>query len=98
MKFDNDAIRSLYNKIATSSLFVYLDALFGRATENSICRKKAIASLNLTDNSIVLDVACGTGLNFKIIESYLGNDGRLVGVDLSPGMLKLAERQIIKRK
>lgn len=98
MKLDDDAIRASYDRSVKIPLFWYLDTLFSRSTENSIYRKKAIASLNLTGNSIVLDVACGTGLNFKIIESYLRNDGRLVGVDLSPGVLKAAERQIIKRK
>lgn len=79
-------------------MFWYWDALFSHSTENSIYRKKAIASLNLTGNSVVLDVACGTGLNFKIIESYLCNSGRLVGVDFSHGTLKLARSQIEKRK
>lgn len=79
-------------------MFWYWDALFSRATENSIYRKKAIASLNLTGNSVILDVACGTGLNFKIIESYLRNGGRLVGVDFSPETLKVARNQIAKHK
>jgi ubiquinone/menaquinone biosynthesis C-methylase UbiE len=79
-------------------MFWYWDALFSRTTENSIYRKKAIASLNLTGNSVILDVACGTGLNFKIIESYLRNGGRLVGVDFSPETLKVARNQIAKHK
>lgn len=98
VKFDNDAIGALYDKAVKIPMFWDLDALLGRTTENSIYRKQAIASLNLTGDSIVLDVACGTGLNFKIIESYLRNNGRLVGVDLSPGVLKVAERQIVRRK
>jgi len=95
-KFDNDTIRSLYDNTAKIPLFWYFDALFSRVTENSIYRKKAIASLNLTSNSVVLDVACGTGLNFKIIESYLRSNGRLVGVDLSSGVLKVAGKRIAK--
>lgn len=95
---DNDAIRLLYDKITKIPMFWYWDALFSRATENSIYRKKAIASLNLTGNSVILDVACGTGLNFKIIESYLRNSGRLVGVDFSPETLKVARNQIAKHK
>jgi len=98
MQSDNDVIRLFYDKIAKIPMFWYCDTLFSRATENSIYRKKAIASLNLTGNSVVLDVACGTGLNFKIIESYLCNNGRLVGVDFSPETLKLARKQIAKHK
>lgn len=68
---DEEEVGSLYNKFASFPLFLQLDALFGRATENSVYRKKAIALLNLTSNSTVLDVACGIGFNFKILESYL---------------------------
>ena len=45
MKLDDDEVKLLYDKYARFPLFLYLDALFGRATENSIYRKKAIASL-----------------------------------------------------
>jgi len=96
MTVDNDAVRALYDKFSLSpwaSLFWNLDGLFGRATEHSIYRKRAIAFLSLTGDSVVLDVACGPGLNFKVIEGYLGDDGKLVGVDLSPGVLKMAERR-----
>lgn len=97
MQFDNDAIRAMYDKAAKIPIFWYFDALFSRTTENSIYRKKAIASLRLGASSVVLDAACGTGLNFKILESYLGRNGRLIGVDLSPGVLDAAERKIRKR-
>ncbi len=77
-------------------LFWELDALFGRATENSIYRKKAIAALKLNEESTVLDVACGPGFNFKVIEGYLGGKGKLVGIDISPGVLKLAQQRVKK--
>ncbi|MFB0561419.1 MAG: class I SAM-dependent methyltransferase [Candidatus Lokiarchaeia archaeon] len=97
-KLENDEVKSWYDKAARFPVGIYLDALFGRSTENSIYRKKAIASLNLNTNSTVLDVACGIGFNFKIIESYLQNGGKLVGVDISSESLKAAKRLIAKRK
>ena len=70
-----------------------IGAFFEGFTENCHYRKKAIDSLNLTKNSRVIDVGCGTGLNFKFIENHLDDGGRLVGVDLSPKMLQVAERR-----
>lgn len=98
MRLENDEVKSLYDKAARFPLLLYLDALFGRATENSIYRKKAIASLRIAVNSAVLDVACGIGFNFKLIESYLQNSGKLVGIDISSESLKVAKRRIAKHK
>ena len=96
MKFDDDAIRKLYDIAAKIPLFWDLDAWFARATEDSIYRQKAIAALNLSEESVVLDVACGPGLNFKIIESYLSEKGKLIGVDISSGVLELARKRVEK--
>ena len=96
MKFDDNAIRNLYDRSAKAPLFWELDALFGRATENSVYRKRAVAALKLNEESVVLDVACGPGFNFKIIESCLSERGRLVGVDISLGVLKLARKRVEK--
>lgn len=96
MKFENEELRLLYDKAASFFPLLYLDAFFGRATENSIYRKKAISYLNLTPNSTILDVACGIGFNFKILESYLRNSGKLVGIDISSKSLELAKSIVIK--
>jgi demethylmenaquinone methyltransferase/2-methoxy-6-polyprenyl-1,4-benzoquinol methylase len=42
----------------------------------------------------VVDIACGTGLNFSLIEQAIGPDGRIVGVDLTDAMLVQAQRRI----
>jgi ubiquinone/menaquinone biosynthesis C-methylase UbiE len=38
----------------------------------------------------VLDVACGTGIVLRTVADRVGPTGALVGVDLNPGMLKVA--------
>ena len=91
MHFNNYDIKLLYDWVARFPLFLYLNALFGRSTENSIYRKKVIASLKLTPNSTVLDVACGIGFNFKILESYLQNSGKIIGIDIFFESLKVAK-------
>ena len=41
----------------------------------------------------VLDVACGTGIVARVVADRQGGDGRVVGVDLNPGMLAVARRE-----
>jgi ubiquinone/menaquinone biosynthesis C-methylase UbiE len=40
----------------------------------------------------VLDVACGTGIVARIVDDRLHGSGRVVGLDLNPGMLAVAGR------
>lgn len=42
----------------------------------------------------MIDVACGTGLNFGPIEAEIGPAGRLLGVDLSPEMVAVAKQRV----
>ena len=56
-------------------------------------RKEAVAALGVTPGSLVLDVACGTGQNFPLLQHNIGG-GAIVGVDHSPGMLRQARRRI----
>ena len=53
-------------------------------------RSRAVELLRLSPGSAILDVACGTGRNFSLIEARIGQTGRLVGVDLTPAMLARA--------
>ena len=94
MNLTNNDIRALYDRSVRIPLLWYIDTLFGRATESSPYRKKAVSSLHLTKTAAVLDVACGTGLNFNIIESYVKNSGKIVGVDISSSVLKKAQERI----
>lgn len=38
----------------------------------------------------VLDVACGTGVVARVAAKHVGPTGRVVGVDLNPGMIAVA--------
>jgi demethylmenaquinone methyltransferase/2-methoxy-6-polyprenyl-1,4-benzoquinol methylase len=42
----------------------------------------------------VIDIACGTGLNFPLIEEAIGPGGRIVGVDLTDAMLAQAQDRV----
>ena len=57
-------------------------------------RLQAVQALGLRPGDSVVDIACGTGLNFSLIEHVIGPDGRIVGVDLTDAMLAQAQHRI----
>jgi ubiquinone/menaquinone biosynthesis C-methylase UbiE len=57
-------------------------------------RLRAVQALGLRPGDSVVDVACGTGLNFPLIEEAIGPDGRIVGVDLTDAMLAQAQQRM----
>jgi demethylmenaquinone methyltransferase/2-methoxy-6-polyprenyl-1,4-benzoquinol methylase len=56
-------------------------------------RQRAVETLAPAAGSVVLDVGCGTGLNFAGLEQAIGPRG-LIGIDLSPDMLALAHERV----
>ena len=57
-------------------------------------RRGAVQALGLRPGDSVIDLGCGTGLNFPLIEDVIGPDGRIVGVDLTDAMLAHAQDRI----
>ena len=57
-------------------------------------RRRAVGALGLQAGDTVVDVACGTGQNFPLIEHAIGPEGRIIGVDLTDAMLAQAQRRI----
>jgi ubiquinone/menaquinone biosynthesis C-methylase UbiE len=57
-------------------------------------RRRAVQALGLHAGDSVIDIACGTGLNFPLIEEVIGPGGRIVGVDLTDAMLAHAQDRI----
>jgi len=56
-------------------------------------RRPAVDALRLRLGDTVLDLACGTGLNFPHIRERIGAEGRTIGVDLTRAMLVRARRR-----
>jgi ubiquinone/menaquinone biosynthesis C-methylase UbiE len=57
-------------------------------------RLRSVQALGLRPGDSVVDLACGTGLNFSLIEQAIGPGGRIVGVDLTDAMLDQARERI----
>lgn len=60
-------------------------------------RRAARLALDLKPGDRVLDLACGTGLNFPHLRELVGERGHVVGADLTPAMLDIARKMIDAR-
>lgn len=54
------------------------------------CAPSLVAAARLSAGERVLDVACGTGVVARIAAERVGPAGRVTGVDLNPGMIRVA--------
>ena len=59
-------------------------------------RKKAVAAMKLQPGGSVLEIGCGTGINFTHIEKLVGQQGHIVGLDFTAAMLAKARVRIHK--
>jgi demethylmenaquinone methyltransferase/2-methoxy-6-polyprenyl-1,4-benzoquinol methylase len=84
---------SLYRKRAKwydrDTLLLYLAGF-----RHCAYRKRAIQSLALNHGDTVVDLGCGTGLNFSLLLEQVGSRGRIIGVDLTDAMLDEARARI----
>ncbi|HSR40975.1 MAG TPA: methyltransferase domain-containing protein [Longimicrobiales bacterium] len=53
-------------------------------------RTQAVEALRLRPGATVVEIGCGTGLNFTLLQEAVGEEGRIVGVDMTDGMLERA--------
>ena len=57
-------------------------------------RKRAIQELGLKPGDTVVEICCGTGLNFPLLQKEVGPAGTIIGVDLTDAMLDQARRRV----
>ena len=58
-----------------------------------VWRRRMFAKMDLSREVMILDLACGTGLVSFELSRLLKHGGVVVGLDLSPSMLKVANRK-----
>ena len=86
MDCDRNTVRRRYDRLAP---FIPLfDRLF--FVPHGL-RRRAVDCLELRRGDSVLEIGCGTGNSFRPLHDAVGEDGRIYGVDISPGMLRKAK-------
>jgi phosphatidylethanolamine/phosphatidyl-N-methylethanolamine N-methyltransferase len=88
-------MRELMQEASTKKIYdvhsSFYDATFGRLVRRRIAM--AISHMNIGQTDRVLDLGIGTGVSLN----YYPKDGRIVGIDLSSGMLRQCRRKIEDR-
>ncbi|MBU2499126.1 MAG: class I SAM-dependent methyltransferase [Proteobacteria bacterium] len=90
MALSKQETRDLYRKRARRydhSVWIY--RLFGFHIDKY--RRLTVDALGLNRGDTVIDLGCGTGLNFPFLQRAVGNDGKIIGVDLTDAMLDVAK-------
>src|SRR5258706_5380084 len=59
-------------------------------------RREAVKRLELKRGDLVVDIGCGTGLNFSLLQEAVGPQGRIIGVDLTEAMLEQARLRVAR--
>ena len=57
-------------------------------------RQEAVDRLDLQEGQTVLNVPIGTGQNLEYFQRYLNGTGKIIGVDISDGMLSKAFKKV----
>lgn len=88
-----DDVRDIYDERAgIYDLVVWLYYLVGMPIGR--WRRMVVDALSLQPGDTVVEIGCGTGLNFRLLEQAVGSEGKIIGVDLSMGMLEKARARI----
>lgn len=60
-------------------------------------RKLTIGRMNLNEGDHVVEIGCGTGLNFGLVQERIGPRGKITGVDLTDAMLAQAGERVQRK-
>jgi demethylmenaquinone methyltransferase/2-methoxy-6-polyprenyl-1,4-benzoquinol methylase len=70
------------------------DLIFDKLLRLERYRERTVELLGDVAGATVLDVGCGTGLNFPLLVRAVGRSGRVIGLDYSAGMLHEARTRV----
>jgi demethylmenaquinone methyltransferase/2-methoxy-6-polyprenyl-1,4-benzoquinol methylase len=87
-------IRAMFDRIA--SVYDPLNLLIS-AFQEPRWRRRLVEAAGLRPGGSAIDVACGTGKVAGDLQRRSGPEGRVLGVDISPGMIGIARRRLAGR-
>ncbi len=61
-------------------------------------RQETVSSLALRAGDSVVELGCGTGLNFPYVQRVIGPEGKIIGVDLTDAMLDVAKDRVARER
>lgn len=89
----NNRVVTAYRKYAENyDLAVKLYRLLGLKIGKY--RKMTVNALELSKGDTVVELGCGTGLNFPLVLDVIGPEGKLIGVDITDKMLDQARKRV----
>ncbi len=89
----NEQVVELYRRRAKNYDFTAnLYYLFGY--REWAYRRQAVEALQLKPGDTVVELACGTGLNFALYQEKVGPEGHIIGIDLTDAMLAKAQERV----
>lgn len=56
-------------------------------------RRLVLEALDPQPGDTIVEIGCGTGMNFPLLQKRIGARGKIIGVDISEAMLKRAMKQ-----
>ncbi|KAI4090974.1 MAG: hypothetical protein LQ339_008221 [Xanthoria mediterranea] len=75
------------------AIYTERSSTYGASSFHPRQAKEYIHRANLKPGDSVLDLACGTGLVTILAKQHVGPAGRVIGIDISPGMLDVARKK-----
>jgi len=93
MAFSKSEIREIYAKRA-EHYDVSANLYYLLGFREAHYRKLAVRALDAARGDTVVEIGCGTGLNFGYLQERIGEKGHIIGVDLSAEMLEQAADRI----
>ncbi|HSM32232.1 MAG TPA: methyltransferase domain-containing protein [Woeseiaceae bacterium] len=96
MAFSKSELKSIYNKRA-GNYDVSANLYYLLGFREAHYRRRAVEALDPRPGDTVVEIGCGTGLNFRYLLEPLGDKGRIIGVDLSESMLRKARERVHKQ-
>jgi ubiquinone/menaquinone biosynthesis C-methylase UbiE len=89
---DDNIVNIYENKAINYDSHLFYYPLFGIDIKQY--QLDAANALDLSEGDTVVELGCGTGLNFPFLLDIIGSTGKIIGVDIAKNMLVQAKKRI----